>query len=63
MFVRSRYIRSRFVRSMFVRSRFVWSMLMRFRFMRSLQEVYLDVIRGRINIFSILISSSPGKEK
>lgn len=24
---------------------------------------YLDVMRGRINIFSILIRSSPGKEK
>ena len=43
--------------------RFIRSGFMRSGFMRSLQEVYLDVMRGRINIFSILISSSPGKEK
>ena len=52
-----------FIRSMFVRSRYMRSRFIRSGFMRSLQEVYLDVIRGRINIFSILISSSPGKEK
>ncbi len=26
-------------------------------------ELYLDVMRGRMSIFNILISSSPGKEK
>ena len=54
---------SMFIRSMFVRSRYMRSRFIRSGFVRSLQEVYLDVIRGRINIFSILISSSPGKEK